>query len=157
MEKFEWTEDMNIGIEVIDSQHRRIVDYINDLSDAISKSEVEEVFDVMERLRDYTFDHFVFEEQLMEQAGYPLLQSHQMVHRRFEDKVRNMYDELTGGKDPFSVARRARTSLMVWLIQHIRHEDEDYVSTVKKIVSKEQTWITGALKRIFGASEKTSG
>lgn len=153
MEKFEWTQDLNIGIDVIDSQHRRIVDYINDLSDAITNGLVEEVFDVMERLRDYTFDHFAFEEQLMEQAGYPLLKSHQLVHRRFEDKVGNMYEELTNGRDPFGVARRARNSLMVWLIQHIRHEDQDYVSLVKKVVLKEQGWISGALSRIFGSAD----
>lgn len=153
MEKFEWTPDLNIGIDVIDSQHRRIVDYINDLSDAIANGLVEEVFDVMERLRDYTFDHFVFEEQLMEQAGYPLLKSHQLVHRRFEDKVGNMYKELTNGRDPFSIARRARNSLMVWLMQHIRHEDQDYVALVKKVVLKEQSWISGALGRIFGSAD----
>ncbi|WP_430459542.1 bacteriohemerythrin [Thalassolituus sp. LLYu03] len=153
MDKFEWTPDLNLGIDVIDSQHRRIVDYINDLSVAISQESVDQVFDVMERLRDYTLDHFAFEEQLMEQAGYPLQKSHQLVHRRFEDKVANMVEELTNGRDPFGIARRARNSLMVWLIQHIRHEDQDYVAVVKKVVLKEQGWISGALKRIFGSAD----
>lgn len=150
MEMYEWTADLNLGIEVIDAQHRQIVHYINDLTDAISSENVDEVFDVMERLRDYTLDHFVFEGQLMNQAGYVLLSAHQMVHRRFEDKIARMQEELTSGRDPFGIARRVRTSLMAWLIQHIRHEDVDYVPVVKKVLKREAGWINSALKRIFG-------
>ena len=56
MEITEWTQDLNLGIEIIDSQHRRIVDYINDLTHAIIAENQAEVADVLERLRDYTFD-----------------------------------------------------------------------------------------------------
>jgi len=33
----EWTNDLNTGIDVIDSQHKRIVDYINELERAIKQ------------------------------------------------------------------------------------------------------------------------
>lgn len=112
------------------------------------------IFDVMERLKDYTLDHFAFEEQLMNQAGYVLLEAHQQVHRRFEDKIKKLEDSLLNGQDPFGVARRIRTSLMAWLIQHIKHEDVDYVPVVKKVLNKKQGWINAALDRIFGQTEE---
>lgn len=34
MAKFVWTDQLNVGIDVIDQQHRRIVEYINQLDDA---------------------------------------------------------------------------------------------------------------------------
>ncbi|GGY47577.1 bacteriohemerythrin [Bacterioplanes sanyensis] len=149
MEQFVWTDDLNLGIDIIDAQHRRIVDYIAEIGQAIEQQDAALVFDVMERLKDYTLDHFSFEEQLMQKAGYVLCEAHQAKHRRFEDKVERLSDSLRQGDDPFGVARRIRNTLMAWLIQHIKHEDIDYVPVVKKVLAKEQSWISGALNRIF--------
>ncbi|MAD43502.1 MAG: hypothetical protein CMI02_08310 [Oceanospirillaceae bacterium] len=152
MENIRWNTDLEIGIDVIDAQHKRLVDYINDLNKAISHGHTETVYQVMEQLRDYTMDHFAFEEELLEQAGYPLTDSHKQVHRRFEAKVEIMVSELGNGTDPMGVARRARNTMMVWLIQHIRHEDQDYAPFVKKILNKNESWVNAALKRVFGTT-----
>jgi len=34
MAHLQWTKDLNTGIDVIDTQHKQIVDYINQLYDA---------------------------------------------------------------------------------------------------------------------------
>lgn len=151
MEEYRWTDDLNLGIDIIDAQHRRIVDYIREVGQAIEQQDASLVFDVMERLKDYTLDHFSFEEQLMQRAGYLLCDAHQAKHRRFEEKVQRLSESLRQGDDPFGVARRIRNTLMVWLIQHIKHEDADYVPVVKKVLAKEQGWISGALQRIFNS------
>lgn len=152
MEKYTWTDDLNLGIDIIDSQHRQIVHYINQLTDAIGQNDSEQIFFVLERLRDYTFDHFTFEEQLLQQSGYVLYEAHQTVHRRFEEKVKQIQEDLIAGRDPFTIARKVRTWLMTWLIQHIKHEDTDYVPYVKKILKQKESWINSALKSIFGKS-----
>ena len=46
MERIEWTADLNLGIDVIDSQHRNIVDYINQLTEAIETQQDHEVLSV---------------------------------------------------------------------------------------------------------------
>ncbi|SRR5690554_917167 len=150
MQFYEWTADLNLGIDVIDAQHKQIVNYINKLSSAITANDADQVFLTIEQLRDYCLDHFSFEEQLMQQAGYILCAAHQAIHRRFEERIINVQADLESGKDPFSVARRVRTWLMTWLIQHIHHEDVDYVPYVKKILKKEQSWISSTLKKVFG-------
>src|SRR5690554_7394405 len=81
MEIFSWKVEYNLGIDVIDSQHQQIVDYINELSYAINRGDNDEVYEVLEKLKYYCLDHFDFEEQLMQQAGYILLEAHQGVHR----------------------------------------------------------------------------
>lgn len=150
MNNFIWTEDLDLGIDIIDSQHRQIVAYINELNDAIKNNRSDDIHTVIESVRDYTFNHFTFEEQLLERAGYVLLDAHQAVHRRFEDKVRKVQEDLADGRDPFVVGRKVRTWLMTWLIQHIKHEDIDYVPVVKKMLKRKQGWIGSAIQSIFG-------
>lgn len=71
-----WTDDLNTGIDVIDRQHRRIVDYINDLELAKAKQDREAVGKVLDELVDYTLSHFAFEESLQEEAGYKYCKPH---------------------------------------------------------------------------------
>jgi hemerythrin-like metal-binding protein len=63
-----WTADLSIGIELIDAQHRRIVDYINQLNDARQTGEKKAVGLVLEGLADYTLSHFGYEEAVMAAA-----------------------------------------------------------------------------------------
>jgi len=65
----EWTEDLNTGIQVIDSQHHRIVQYINKLYDIQNTHDRKQVEQVLDELVDYTLSHFAFEESLMEAAA----------------------------------------------------------------------------------------
>lgn len=153
MDSFKWSDSYNLGIDLIDAQHKQIVVYIDMLNDAIINGEVEKIYEVLEKMKDYTMDHFAFEEQLIQKAGYVLCDAHQKVHRRFEAKIDDFEHQIRNGADPLSVARRIRNALMTWLIQHIKHEDTDYVPVVKKYLNKETSWIGGTLKRIFGNTE----
>ncbi|KZZ44633.1 MAG: hemerythrin family protein [Saccharospirillaceae bacterium] len=58
------------------------------------------ILNVMERLKDDTLDHFAYEEQLMNQAGYVLLEAHPQVHRRLKDKTKKLEDSLLSGQNP---------------------------------------------------------
>lgn len=61
---------LDTGIAEIDRQHRRIVDYINRLYELRSSPDREGLGDVIGEMIDYTVSHFVFEESLIESAGY---------------------------------------------------------------------------------------
>lgn len=150
MAYLEWKSSYDIGVDIIDQQHRRIGDYINLLDDAIQNNEHATVFEVMALLKDYTFDHFVFEEQLMERAGYPLLDAHMQVHSRFCARLESFSANLQTGSDPMTVARKLRNELARWLINHIGEEDANYAALVRKAIRKEKSWVSAALDRIFG-------
>lgn len=156
MAYFDWDSSLDIGVDLIDSQHRRIMDYVNDLHEAIQNHDEDLIVDVMARLRDYTFDHFAFEEQLMERAGYPLLEPHIQVHKRFCARVEELNQSLHSGSDPFGVARKTRNDLTRWLIEHIKQEDHNYAALVRKALRQESSWVGSALRRIFGSEQKTS-
>lgn len=150
MTYFVWTSDLNTGIEVIDSQHRQIVDYINQIHDAIDRNDEGLVLIVLDRLTEYTISHFTFEENLMELAKYPLFPDHKLIHVNFAKRVRQYHDQVNRTGDIMTTARQVMTDLQVWLISHIKREDANYVKDVKKVIN--QGWISRMVAKIFKKS-----
>ena len=150
MAYMEWTRDLNIGIDVIDEQHRRIVDYINTLHDALEKDDQQAVAGVFEDLVDYTLTHFTFEESLLEEAGYTYISAHKRLHQLFVRKLDGYKVRYEDG-DKEALAELSRM-LKAWLVNHIRHDDADYVTMVRPVVESDsrQSWLSGRLKRLFG-------
>lgn len=123
-----WTPDLDTGIETIDSQHKQIVDYINQLHEVEQTKNRDESIKVMEGLVNYTATHFADEEAMLEKAGYPLTEAHKGVHVRFVDKVSKLYAEHAAGMD---TAEDLLNLLEGWLFTHIRLNDMAYVETLK--------------------------
>ena len=145
-----WSHELDTGIEIIDSQHKRIVEYINALHDAQESQDRSKVGDVIDELVDYTVSHFAFEESLMENAEYPFLAPHQKVHGLFIKKVSAFVERFQAGED---VAGELLTMLQKWLVNHIRNEDGDYKESVLKSMKKMKSkngWLSRTLGRFFG-------
>lgn len=147
-----WTNDLSTGIEAIDNQHRRIVDYINELEKAIALQSQTSVGTVLNELVDYTLSHFAFEESLQEQAGYKLAKPHKAVHDVFAKRVATFQDRHRAGED---IAEQLHCMLGTWLVHHIKRDDMAYMSEVKANISdivqdeKEGGWLSNSLRRFF--------
>lgn len=142
---WQWDPSLNIGIDVIDNQHKRIVDYINDLELAVRNKDQEVVKAVVEKMVDYTVTHFAFEEALMEKSGYKITASHQEVHRAFTRRIQDYQKRCIAGED---VARRLLSDLRMWLINHIKRDDKDYVPAVQ--AAMDESWLSKSLRKFFG-------
>jgi len=123
-----WTSELELGIPVIDSQHHRIVEYINQVAHALKTHSNDEIRDVLNELVDYTLSHFAFEESLMEESGYPFCNAHKKVHRLFARRVSNFQQRATAGED---IAEELLHVLKAWLINHIKCDDRDYADVVR--------------------------
>ncbi len=144
----DWNPSLDTGIDIIDSQHRRIVDYINQLHDAQQNGDRDQVGDVIEELVDYTISHFAFEESLMENAGYPFLAPHKKVHALFVRKVEKFVERFAAGED---VTAELLQMLQKWLLNHIKNEDGDYVEIVRDNSRRmRKGWLGRTLQRFFG-------
>ena len=152
MSYMKWTSDLELGIEVIDNQHRRIVEYINDLHQAIDRQSRAEVGEVLEQLVEYTMSHFAFEESLLDEAGYVHSKPHKRMHKLFSRKIGEYQERLEQGHD---VAEELHDMLARWLLTHIRRDDADYVGSVKAnmieaiVVHEEKRETRGWLSRFF--------
>ena len=147
-----WSAELNTGIDVIDHQHRRIVDFINDLEVAQAAKDPQHIKQVIEDCVDYTLSHFAFEESLQEEAGYQYCKPHKKVHELFTRKVVEYQERLSMGDD---ITGELHAMLARWLINHIKHDDADYVSTVQAnmaptMVVTEEKKKAGWFRKLFG-------
>lgn len=146
-----WNTKLDTGIEVIDEQHKRIINYINQLEAARLAGDKKLITEVIEETIDYTQSHLGFEEALMEEAGYAFLKPHQKVHGLFIKRVNEFTLRAAKGED---IAEELQTTLARWLINHIASEDHDYVAAVKNMMErKKKEEETAAAK----ASEPSKG
>ena len=124
----EWSEKFNLGIDVIDNQHRQILDYITALEKIRATGAREQIKDVFDDLIDYTQSHFSFEENLLAQVNYQFLPSHRSIHELFVKRLRDYRQRFDNGE---SVEDDLHRLLSKWLINHIQHDDQDYVDAVR--------------------------
>lgn len=148
----EWANELNTGIDVIDSQHKRILDYINMLEHAIKQHDHLEVGKVLDELVDYTMSHFAFEESLQLEAGYKLAKPHKAIHDVFAQRVATYQQRHRTGED---VAEQLYSMLATWLLHHIKREDMAYVSSVSANIAKMakdkkgESWMSRSLGMFF--------
>jgi hemerythrin len=123
-----WNADLNTGIDVIDKQHMRIVEYINQLEVANKRRDRKATGEVLESCVDYTRSHFAFEENLQQEAGYEFCRAHKKVHDLFIRRINEYQRRFDLGED---VADELHGLLARWLVSHIKQDDADYVAAVK--------------------------
>ncbi|WP_062810891.1 bacteriohemerythrin [Alcanivorax sp. NBRC 102028] len=147
-----WGPAYELGILVIDQQHKRIVDYINDLDRLVGQPGAQlGVARVLYDLVDYTESHFSFEEALMERAGYDKLDDHHSQHRKFIFHIESL---LRRHEDGVDVAESLLRVLEKWLFHHILEEDRAYTQQVRDFVDgigRERLggWVNENLRKHF--------
>lgn len=148
----DWSTDLDTGIEVIDTQHRQIVEFINRLEAAQVVKDSGKTKQVVNACCDYTLSHFAFEESLLDEAGYVHSKPHKRMHKLFTRKIGEYQERLEQGHD---VAEELHDMLARWLLTHIKRDDADYVGTVKAnmiqaiVVHEEKRETRGWLSRFF--------
>ncbi len=147
-----WQDDLNTGIEVIDHQHRCIVEMLNRLQAAQRDSARPALAEVIDSLIAYTLSHFAFEEQLMEEAGYAFSRAHKRVHEIFGQRVADYRQRFQAGED---ICDELRALLGRWLFNHFRSDDQAYAESVKQHLARfnppppRAGWLSRTLDRLF--------
>jgi len=141
----EWSDNLNIGIDTIDLQHRKIVDYINELYRATQENDRELVGKVLQGLIEYTSSHFGFEEEMLESNGYADLEEHKKLHQNFIERIKKHLDNHEKGAN---VARALTGELQIWLIAHISKEDQLYVPSL--VTPPTGSVLTKMINKFFG-------
>jgi hemerythrin len=146
---FDWTDDLNTGIDEIDAQNQRLGDFINLLDEGVAAGDREKLGYVLEELLDFAVNNFLFEEKLMEEAGYEFHGAHERVHELFIKKLAEFRGRYASGDD---VTGELRSMLVGWVDNHVKREDKDYVASVRKVSAEEgdETWVQGIMKKMFG-------
>jgi len=126
-----WNDNYSIGLHIIDQQHKKWIDFINNLYKAyknnISKEELnEEIF----KLLDYTDYHFGFEEKYLEDFNCENEEEHKKSHENFVIKIKKFHNQFTEGNE--DAVYKLIVYVNNWVLNHIQHEDLNYVGCFKK-------------------------
>jgi len=121
-----WQPDMSVGIEIIDEDHKKLLDLINNLQRAVDYH-MGESFErqALAELVEYTKTHFEREEGLMLSNGYPEFDAHKQEHVDMIAKVGKFLDAYD--KDRDRTIDELAEFLRSWLVTHIRGTDQAYV------------------------------
>jgi len=126
-----WGPRLETGLAIIDSQHKRLVDIINQLNDALEAGRSDEMMGaIFDELVAYTETHFSIEEKLMASHDYEYIEEHRTEHRAFTNQIRMDRDNFSVGV--WKYEERLKDYLRGWLVSHIAASDQGYVPTLKE-------------------------
>ena len=120
-----WNKENELGIPIIDEQHRGAVATINSLFYFMQDERgLDALRPTLNVLDQYTIIHFETEEALLKQKGYPDLEAHVLLHKELIEKMGHVMREAIAQSDPKVVL----TFLKQWWMDHINEEDRKYSS-----------------------------
>lgn len=122
-----WTADLDTGFQDIDDQHKQLVHYINELHTAHEKQDAEQMNITLFDLINCTMNHFAYEEEMLAESGYHLLEAHKRVHQHFVDKLVEYQAKMM---ETPTVIDELLAVLDGWLFRHIRINDHGYIDLV---------------------------
>lgn len=120
MQAIEWSKRFSVGVEMLDSQHKVLVELVNTM---LSKTDPGTMFDGIMGMFNYASEHFAAEENLLRASGYPELDRQIIEHKAFLAKTTEF-----SARDLSKLANctEVTTYLREWLMHHILEEDMKY-------------------------------
>jgi len=118
-----WSSMFSVGVGEIDNQHKKLIDLINQLNDAMQAGKSTDVLGkVLAELVNYTVYHFGYEESLMGQHKYEDSPAHKDEHKKFVATAGDFKKKFDSGSAVISV--EIMNFLRDWLTNHIMKTDK---------------------------------
>jgi hemerythrin len=126
----QWDRTLSVGVDRLDAQHKKLIDLVNRLHDAMREGAGQKVVgSVLQELAAYARDHFADEETLMRRAGYADTVAHVAEHARLTDDVGRLQHEQAAGN---LLTMDVMFFLRSWLLTHIMQSDKRYTSSLQQ-------------------------
>jgi hemerythrin len=120
-----WNEDIAVGVESIDAEHRLQVGLVSALQELVRQGrDAELVARTMAQLVDFTSVHFLSEELMMRLYAYPQHDAHKLEHGRLTDQLSELQRRFEQGEAQSALA--LADGLHRWLAGHIRTMDRAF-------------------------------
>lgn len=121
-----WTKEMSVSVTVLDEDHKKLIEIINQLHDGISAGHKKEILaSVLDELAKYTKFHFDREEEFFAKSNYLSTTAHKMEHSGFISRLSNLQERFKS--TPIAMLDLELMSyLRNWLLMHIQGSDKKY-------------------------------
>ncbi|HNR89429.1 MAG TPA: bacteriohemerythrin [Spirochaetota bacterium] len=125
MDYIQWSDNLSVGVQVFDEEHKNLVGFVNRLNNALTIGSAKKTMEeILSSLIRYTIIHFKHEEDYMALHGYPALEKHRAEHEALKAQVADFHERFVAGKTTFSL--ELMTFLRDWLTNHILGSDMAY-------------------------------
>jgi hemerythrin len=124
MTNIEWDKSLSVGVDLIDNQHKMLIERLRKIAKAIEKKQATgEITKTLDFMVDYTDFHFSTEEKYMEKYNYPDKENHILRHEEFKESLRRLVQDFQEEGATQVLSSSINTFLMNWLVKHIKGID----------------------------------
>jgi len=121
----EWNDSLVLNIRSLDDQHKKIVNYINELNKAMNAGDPKQTTrKILGDIVDFTRTHFKTEEDLFDKYGYPETNQHKAIHKELISQVITLQKQLENGVPNLEMP--LMEFLKDYLVNHFLTIDKDY-------------------------------
>lgn len=131
--KLIWDKSYSVKVDELDSQHKKIFEYINLLNDALTSNERSIVIttrDILSELEEHATSHFANEEKYFEKFNYEGAEKHIQEHKAYLSRIGKF-------KIRLKTAHREQDNMITfaldlyefledWWNHHVIHDDQKY-------------------------------
>ncbi len=118
----EWREQLSVGNDLLDSDHKHLFEIINLAGVALAKKRFSTLTEALDSLGRYSKLHFILEEKIATAVGYEHTESLHNAHDRLLARLDELKHEI--GQEWTDAAAENFTALLRdWLINHVIKED----------------------------------
>jgi hemerythrin len=118
------TKDMEVGVPKIDAQHKELIGRLNAVismgAKSVSKEETQKTLDFLD---DYIVKHFIDEEVLQKQSGYPKYEWHRGQHQIYVGEFQKLKKEFAANGVSAKFTLDLNNSIVNWIVRHIKSVD----------------------------------
>lgn len=135
MSRIEWDDSLSVSNDELDSQHKEFIRFYNNLHESLIRGSAEETEkareETLNNLARYSDNHFETEEKFLRDIDFENIESHQLQHKDFKNKIDAFIRDLQTGN--IILCTSLIKMLRNWIIEHIGAEDQKYAEHYRKI------------------------
>lgn len=120
-----WNRVSSVGVRAMDQQHGVLMDTLHDIRQAVVQGAGRErVIKELSRLLEFARQHFLSEERLLDQMGFPALDHHRESHARLLQQLESLLERVRHGNA--AQIHAAAVAPREWFTDHIEQLDRNY-------------------------------
>ncbi|MBF0516483.1 MAG: hemerythrin family protein [Nitrospirae bacterium] len=124
---FQWTENLTVGVELMDDQHKELFSRVNAFAESVAQNK-ESIFveELIKSLEAYLDTHLTLEETYMKQYDYDEddTEEHLKQHKTLRTNIERLKSEYLKKGSSKDLNQKIQTHLCNWLITHVSKIDK---------------------------------
>lgn len=120
----QWTDDLSVGNDEIDGQHKELFKRINSFIEACRQEDKENIMEILSFLGDYVEEHFGTEEKYMKQYNFSGYDHHHKQHELFKENLAGLVSKVEQEGIGPEIIIMTNSEVIDWLIKHIKNIDQ---------------------------------